>query len=878
MKRIFTLLLLCMPVAMMAQQYNNEWINFSQNYYKFKVGATGLYRISQTVLSNAGLGATPVEQFQLWRNGKEIPLYTTIGSGTMGASDYIEFWGESNDGKPDKALYRDPSFQHSDKLSFQTDTAAYFLTVSSAGGLRYTQTVNNVATNVLPAEPYFWHTAGTYPGVAPFKVNFGFATVVGEYVYSSSYDKGEFFSSRDIAPSTPLTDVKSNLYVYPSGPDATFKFGAFGNALNTRSVRITVNGTQIADSAMDFFNEVQSTVSLPLSLISSGSATTVFYNTSPVATDRLVYSFYEIKYPRQFNFGGQKSFYFELAAKAGGHYLEIGNFNGGSATPVLYDLSTRERFTGETSVPGLVRFALPETSTDRKLVLVSEDATNINNVTSLTPKTFKNFALASNQGNYIIISNPLLYNGANGNPVQAYANYRQSVNGGGFTSIVVDINELVDQFAFGIKKHPLSIRNFLMYARATFAVQPEYAFLIGRGMTYIEYRRFESNPDADRLNLVPTFGHPASDNNLAADPGLPGIAVTPIGRLSAVNAKEIEDYLEKMQEYETVQRTAPYTIAGRDWMKNVMHVTGASDAYLGTVLCNYMNSYRQLLEDTLAGVKVITFCKQSANPIEQVSNDRISQLFQEGLSIVSYFGHSSSTTLEFNIDNPQNYNNTGKYPVFFVSGCNAGNFFVFDQLRFTFNETLSEKFVLAKQKGGIAFVASTHFGIVNYLNIYINSLYRMIGQEQYGKSLGIVNREASLKMMALTGFDDYYSRLHAEEITIHGDPALKFNFPLEPDYVIEEPQIRVSPAFISIADSSFNVKVKLTNIGRATSDSITVEVKRQYPDGTSAIFLRERMPGIRYSDSLDLHIPIVATRDKGANRITVTIDADNNVV
>ncbi|MGB8194687.1 MAG: C25 family cysteine peptidase, partial [Chitinophagaceae bacterium] len=354
-------------------------------------------------------------------------------------------------------------------------------------------------------------------------------------------------------------------------------------------------------------------------------------------------------------------------------------------------------------------------------------------------------------------------------------------------------------------------------------------------------------------------------------------AHTPIGRLSVVSAKEIEDYLEKMKEYETVQRTAPYTIAGRDWMKNVMHVTGASDPYLGTVLCNYMNSYRQLVEDTLAGAKVHTFCKTSANPVEQLSNERISQLFEEGLSVVSYFGHSSSTTLEFNLDNPQNYNNVGKYPVFFVNGCNAGNFFIFDPLRFTYNETLSEKFTLAKQRGGIAFVASTHFGIVNYLNIYINSLYRMIGQENYGKPLGVINKEALYRMMSLTGFDDYYARLHAEEITIHGDPALRLNFPSEPDFVIEEPQIKISPAFISIAEASFNLKVKLTNIGRAVSDSITVEVKRQYPDGSVQSILRQRMAGLRYSDSLNIEVPVVATRDKGANKIIVTVDADNNV-
>jgi hypothetical protein len=37
----------------------------------------------------------------------------------LSPTDYIEFWGEINDGKPDKDLYRDPSFQLSDIWSLQ---------------------------------------------------------------------------------------------------------------------------------------------------------------------------------------------------------------------------------------------------------------------------------------------------------------------------------------------------------------------------------------------------------------------------------------------------------------------------------------------------------------------------------------------------------------------------------------------------------------------------------------------------------------------------------------------------------------------------------------------------------------------------------------
>ena len=44
-------------------------------------------------------------------------------------------------------------------------------------------------------------------------------------------------------------------------------------------------------------------------------------------------------------------------------------------------------------------------------------------------------------------------------------------------------------------------------------------------------------------------------------------------------------------------------------MKNVVHVTGGGDSYLGTVLCNFMSVYKSIIEDTLFGGKVYTFCK-----------------------------------------------------------------------------------------------------------------------------------------------------------------------------------------------------------------------------------------------------------------------------
>ncbi|HMF71862.1 MAG TPA: hypothetical protein VK616_10320, partial [Flavitalea sp.] len=480
MKRIFTLLLILCGLNGWAQQYNNEWIKFNQTYYKFQVGVSGLYRISKTALDNAGIGNTPVEFFELWCQGKMVPFYPSIASGILPADGYIEFYATANDGKADKDLYRSPAYQHTDKISLISQNASYFLSINtSQTGFRYNQQPNDPDASVLPVEPYFMFTAGAY---FQNMINLGFAAIVGEYVYSSSYDKGEYWSSSPFTPSAPLSHGLSNLLVYSSGPQSYLKYGTSGNALNARHIRVSVNGTLVNDTLMDYFNDINATIPIPTSLISSNTASLQFANTSAVGTDRAVASYYEIIYPRQFDFLNAANFGFDLPAKASGYLLEITNFNYGSVAPVLYNTTTGARYTGNISVAGKVRFALPGSGAPSKYLLLSEDASNIRSVPALTPKTFVNYALGANQGTYLVISHSSLFNGSTGNnPVNDYAAYRQSAAGGGYTAKVIEIDELVDQFAFGIKKHPLSIKNFLRYARAKFTSPPKFVFLIGHG-------------------------------------------------------------------------------------------------------------------------------------------------------------------------------------------------------------------------------------------------------------------------------------------------------------------------------------------------------------------------------------------------------------
>lgn len=437
-----TVLLLLISLHLMAvnhalAQFNNEWIDYSKTYYKFKVGQSGLYRIPYATLQANGLGATPAEHFQLWRNGVQVPIFTSVSSGNLSAIDFLEFYGQMNDGKPDAALYKQAAFQLSDRWSLQTDTAAYFLTVNAtSSNARLVQSINNIAGNVLAPEPYFMHTLNR-----DFKdqINGGFASVLSVYVYSSSYDNGEGWASRNIQPATPLVEQYNNLNVFPGGPSASLNITAFGNAQNIRNFQVSVNGTVLVNEPMNNLTSAIQNVTLPANLLGRAIDTIRVTDASAVSTDRITLGKYALTYPRTFNFGGAGLFEFKLPASATGNFLEITNFNNAGVQPVLYEFKEGKRYVGDITVAGKVRFALPA-GDDREFVLLSALPAAVQSVTSLEKRNFINYLDPSKQGNYLMIAHNRLRASSKGDAIENYKAYRSSTNGGSHKPVVYDLS------------------------------------------------------------------------------------------------------------------------------------------------------------------------------------------------------------------------------------------------------------------------------------------------------------------------------------------------------------------------------------------------------------------------------------------------------
>ena len=871
---LYLLMLVLMSSTPLLAQYNNEWINYNKSYFKFKVGETGLYRIPFATLQSNGLGNTPAEHFQLWRNGKEVAVFISKGSGLLGSTDFIEFFGQMNDGKADAIMYKKPEFQLSDKWSLQTDTAAYFLTVNAAAAnARVVNAQNNTASNSLPVEPYFMHRLERN-----FKdqINLGYAAIVGIYVYSSSYDNGEGWSSRNIQPGSPLIEQYNNLFFAPEGPDASLTITAFGNALNTRKLQVLVNGNKLIDSAMDYFSAMNRTVTVPKTFLGRAVDTIRVNNESAVGSDRITLGKYEMVYPRKFDFGGNGLFEFSLPGNSVGNYLEITNFRNNAVAPVLYELTEGRRYVADMTVPGKFRFALPAGGT-RNFVMMDASAAAVKVADAMTRRNFIDYASSSRQGNYLMIAHSSLGRSSNGDAIQNYRAYRSSNEGGKYQVGVYDIDELVDQFAFGIKKHPLSVKNFIAFARAYFAVTPQYVLLLGKGITYDQYRYNESRPITERMNLVPTFGIPGSDNILASfnNDATPEI---PIGRLSVTTGDEINAYLEKVKQHDKSLLPIAQTVKDKAWMKNFAHVIGGGDPFLQGVINEYMKSASRFVKDTLIGAKVYTFEKITSAGVDLVNSGLLGNLFTEGLGVLTYFGHSSANSMEFNLDDPSIFDNAGKYPLFIANGCNAGNFFVYDTLRATTGKkSITENYVLIPGKGSIGFIASTHFGIVNYLNLFTSIFYRRMAQDDYSSTIGQLLTNVLKEEIVQGGNSDFYNVLTVEQILLGGDPAVSlFSHPL-PDYVVEDPLIKIAPTPLSVSNTNFDLKVKFQNIGKATQDSVLVYVRRELPDGTMVDLYKQKRTAVYFADSISISVPINPYSDKGQNKIHVALDPDDKI-
>lgn len=880
MKRIYAIVLLSALSLLYglpgrAQVYGNEWIDVSRTYYKFKVTGTGMHRIPKATLDALGVpGTVTASQFMLHHNGQEQSIYVSA-AGTLGSGDYIEFYGQMIDGSQDQELYSSNAIHANDKRSLFNDTSAYFLSYDNVGGhKRYAKISTPIPGTPPPAEPWCWATAGTY-----FKQNFvrGVPAIndpTFKYQFQSSvFSNAEGFVESMLPPGSTRTLLLSTPNAVAAGGNALFNTALIATSyVYNHPLKVYINNQMVVDTTYGRYETRKFNRSIAASALTN--STEVKYVSSSAGSEYDLWGIaaLDIRYPRSFDVSGLDYFEFRMAASSGSRYLVFQNFNTGSGIPRLYDLTSGKWYEGNTAVAGQVRFYIDPSFTESNYVLISAGSSNYTTLGSGKSVQFIDYTNSSNQGNYVIITNRMLMQPVSGvNYIQEYRNYRSSTTGGSYNVTVADVETLYDQFGYGIGHHPLAIRRFLQYAYNTWTSKPHDVYLIGRGLLYHRYKNY--NPATYNFPLVPTYGDPGSDVDFV-NFGTDRQQVINIGRLSAWNAQQVGTYLNKVKAYEAAQKAPALPVAATElWKKRVLHIAGASDLVLqqGTLL-PVLNANKAVIADTFYGGIVTTVAKDNTNPVDPISNDYVDSIINSGPSMITFFGHASSSGFDYNINTPENYTNAPQFPILTALGCDIAQMF-----ELSADKTISERYVDAQNGGSIATIAADNLGFTNFHPPYLAAWYRNISKQDYGGTLGDHMRTTynAVNAQFLSAGDYNFFFAHLESMLLQGDPAVRPYATLKPDYHVGNAGLTTTPAVVTTTADSFRINIVSYNLAKAIKDTVQVKVEHINPAGAITTTRTYSIPKLYSTDTGFVWMPLNKVADIGLNKYRVTIDANS---
>jgi hypothetical protein len=678
-------------------------------------------------------------------------------------------------------------------------------------------------------------------------------------VFTSTFGNGEGWTGVQVVQNQSVDYTLTGItQVSSSGPQPTIEMVFVGRGQMQHRADIYVAGSFRTTVNFVGYAPYQQTIAISNTDITSDGKLAIQVRVVGVGnTDRISVSSIKLTYAQLFNAENASLKTFSLATNTNNKsYIEIANAPAGAR---LFDISNADqvKIIGTTSSSTL-NAIVPGTNSPVKILAAASVITP-----KVMPVSFRQ--LNPSDYNFIIITHPLLQRPAGGysDPVKAYAAYRASTEGGAYDTLVLNIRQLYDQFNYG-ETSPRAIFNVMKFLSNP--KPPKYLMLIGKGMD-LAYGYYRSTATANWTykDLVPTAGTPGSDTQFSVGlGGTPYVPAVPTGRLTAMKSDEVAAYLNKVKEMEAL----PYD---QLWRKDLLHLSGGIEEGEPEAFKSFLQDYELIAEGKYLGGKVSAIAKKSRDV--QVIN--IAEQVNKGLNLVTFFGHSSPTTLDFDIgyvSNPvMGYNNQGKYPMLIMNGCEAGAFFLYDKL-------FGEDWVLADKKGATGFIAHSSYGLVSVLKQYTETLYTAgyADSSYIKKGIGDIQRR-TIQQFLTNNSPNIISLSQSQQMILLGDPAVKLFGAPKADLEISNNNVSIesftSDEVTALADS-FAIRVVIRNFGIAPEGQVRLEVVRTLNDNTTLTY-DSIINMTKYSDTLSLVIRKGDEAGFGNNAFKITIDPDN---
>ncbi|MEM9835052.1 MAG: C25 family cysteine peptidase [Bacteroidota bacterium] len=863
MRQILLLFTLVFTATLSAQmaispdevRYGNEWLAYDTDYLRLEVVDAGIYRISNTELATAGWSLSPenANRWALYHEGELVPVYVT--------DQGIHFYGKGNDGYLDQFLFENSAQdQLNPKYSLYADTAVYFLRLTQVPtpGAQQTEISAGEANGLTP-EPYLFRTSEVVFSDHTVK-SFIRNQFQGISIFYSHYEPSEGYGSRstnDLLSFNGTTESPFSLALprlSPAADPATIDV-RYGLGFDSHDQILTVDGEELDGQTSSNWSVEE------LSATFTPGSTTVNGSLIGRAGDRdkANLASVSISYPAATALDVPSGMQFRLRPSGGGDkWLRFSEASTNGAH-LLFNLSRGSVQREENAENG---FRLTNANANDAYFVINEQGSFQSPLNSSTVR-FTDYRQLGEEMDFLILTSEKLYPTESG-PIQEYANYRRSIAGGNHAVSIVKVEDLYDQYSYGVQRHPLGIRNFVVDL-ANQHPELKYLFLIGKGREYNDLRNGDQLAAAEGTFFLPSFGLPASDNLISAPLGsvVPRLAT---GRLSVINPAEVGIYLNKIREFDR-QINNQQTLEGRDWMKQIIHLGGGGQPGEQQSIRNQLTNMESTIEASSFGANVNSFYKTSSEPIEESRQNAIFDRINGGTSVITFFGHSSSQGFDFSIDNPDNYFNREKYPLMLSLGCYSGD-------AFTSLRSIGERFVLLEDKGAIAFGASKGLGYVSALGSFANNFYRLLGEDFYGQGIGDA-LNANIANFSSVG--SFSMRILLEQFSLNGDPSIRLNPHPGPDLVIDPNSIRFEPRVVPAQQDSFTVNIRVVNIGKGVTDSVDIAFIQRMPNNTAPPIGRVRLAAPMYDANLAVKLPNQGFPAVGLNDLIAVIDASNEV-
>ncbi len=870
-----------------AQTYGNEWIRFNQQYFSFKIYNSGIHKLDYSTLSAAGipLGTFVPANMQIFGREKEIPLYMVDGGdASFDPGDYLLFYAEKNDSWLDTTLYASAADVGNPKYSLYNDTIQYFFTWNNqTNNLRFTE-----ETDVN----FSAYTPSNYVLFEKFQS------------YSSYYNEGEktseasssFFTSGEGWGSSPVngaggyvwdlsTEQFTQIYQGVDAPLVKYDAVTVGvsnanySGSGNHHTRHTIGSSNyvLADSVFIGYKAIQIKKTFPVSVLpatgNSNFKLSIIADQGAV-TDYQSTNYWSFLYPRIPNLSGANnaSFFVKNNTVESKIRLELTNLS--TSNPIIFSFGDVPRKLNFITAGSNLSVLIPNSISGIDQKVIYQENNTIINVSSVVPVNgggfFNDYSSLNLEKALLMVYHPKLQSGTDD-----YAIYRSSAAGGSHNVIKVNVNELYQQYGGGIEKHINGIRRFAHQVYQLSTQKPEGLFLIGKGIREADVGGVTSTGPGTRKNpvnfansLVPSFGQPSSDACITSN--LPNTTkwtpLIPTGRIAVETDQDLKNYLNKINLHEQSQdQSSVYSSATKDWQKHILHFVGGTDANQQNIFGNYMSYMKGLIEKEYFGASVSTIAKNNNDPINPAQLNSIMDRIQDGVSLITFFGHAAATNsgFEINIDEPTNWNNSGKFPVMLTNSCYNGNIF-------QSGVSKSEEFVNANNSGAIGYIGTVNIGFANTLFQYSSELYRQIGNMRYGYTLGD-QMKGAIANIEYPGANLFLEST-CTQMALNGDPMLKVNWHQKPEIEILEQNVVFSPQNLDLTVDSIQLDLLIKNLGRSIIDTFQVEISRNFPGTTTDSIYRFLLPNLHYTNTLSFKMPLQPNIGVGINTFNIKAD------